>query len=441
MADVVLVIDAGTSSVKAGLLDRNGAVLARSTRRYSYSMPAPHAVELDFAILWTQAEAATRDLTSAGHAIRAVGLSVLCPGLVPLSETGTPLRPAIIHMDRRSVVCARAALRTIGRDRFLNVAANLPFPGGISLTSALWVKSKEPEIYRQARCFGHTNTFLARRLTGAWGMDPTNASFTGFYNTLQASGWNVELIKELGFDADRLPPIVDSSAVIGLVLPDAAERTGLPVGVPVVMGAADTACAALGAGVTTEGDILNSTGTVEVMVLATAHPVSSERYLIRTHAIPGMWLIMNILSAGGEAIEWVRRTFYQEMDTEEFFSVHLPRVMAARDGMVRMSPYLSGDRTSFTQRFASYRRIGLQTTRDDFLQATCRATVEEMRKRFRYYEAGWQPSGRIRTTGGGSKALMDLKMRSFPGFLWEEVPDATLRGAARLAWMGLDAGI
>ena len=187
-----------------------------------------------------------------------------------------------------------------------------------------------------------------------------------------------------------------------------------------------------------EGDILNSTGTVEVMVLATAYPVPSDRYLVRTHAVPGMWLIMNILSAGGEAVEWVRRTFYREIDREEFFSVHLPRAIAAGDCGVRMSPYLSGDRTSFTQRFASYRHIGLGNTRDDFLQATCRATVDEMKRRFRHYEVGWRPNGRIRTTGGGSQALMDLKIRSFPELLWEEVPDAAIHGAALLAWKGLD---
>jgi xylulokinase len=439
MGDAVLVIDAGTSSVKAGLVDCQGRVLARSVRRYSYTIPAPHAVELDFENLWSRTADAVRELATAGHEIHAIGLSVLCPGLVPLDTDGVPLRPAIIHMDRRSVRCARAALQAVGKDRFLSVAGNLPFPGGISLTSALWVKSEEPEIYRRTRCFGHTNTFLAHRLTGAWGMDPSNASFTGLYNTLDASGWNAALVTDLGLETDRLPPIVDSAAVVGVVLPDVAARTGLPVGVPVVMGAADTACAALGADVITEGDILNSTGTVEVMVLATAHPVASERYLVRAHAIPGMWLIMNILSAGGEAVEWVRRTFYSEMDREEFFSRHLPRVIAAEDGGVRMSPYLSGDRTSFTQRLASYRRIGLGTTRDDFLQATCRATVDEMRKRFRYYEAGWRSSGRIRTTGGGSQALMDLKARCFPGMTWEEVPDATIRGAARLAWKGLGA--
>jgi hypothetical protein len=44
-------------------------------------------------------------------------------------------------------------------------------------------------------------------------------------------------------------------------------------------------------------------------------------------------------------------------------------------------------------------------------------------------------------TGGGAQALLELKVRSFPGLAWEQAPEATLRGAARLAWMGLETGV
>jgi hypothetical protein len=64
-----------------------------------------------------------------------------------------------------------------------------------------------------------------------------------------------------------------------------------------------------------------------------------------------------------------------------------------------------------------------------------------MRRRFRYYEESWRLSGRMRCTGGGAQALLELKVHSFPGLVWEQVPEATLRGAARLAWMGLEAGV
>jgi sugar (pentulose or hexulose) kinase len=441
MTDVVLALDAGTSSVKAALVDRDGGIRGRAARDYSYSIPKPDHVELDFERLWRQTAAAVRELGAGARRAQAIGLSVLCPGLVPLDSEGAALRPAIIHLDRRSPAQAREALRRIGGKRFLASAGNLPFPGGISLTSALWVRDAEPELYRRTRYFGHTNTFLARRLTGRWGMDPSNAAFTGLYRTLTASGWDRELARELGLDPRRWPPVLPSARVVGTVLPAAARELGVASGTPVVMGAGDTACAALGAGATEEGDILNSTGTVEVMVLCTARPRAAERFLVRNHALPGRWLIMNILSTGGEAVDWVRRQFYRELGEREFFEVQLPRALASAPTPVRMQPYLSGDRTSLKQRRASYRGLTLGSTRDDLLQATCQAIVREMRLRFRYYEEGWKLSGRMFCTGGGAQALLELKVRSFPGLAWEQAPEATLRGAARLAWMGLETGV
>jgi xylulokinase len=438
MRDLVFAIDVGTSSAKAGLLDAEGLVLARSSESYAYTTPRPHHVELDFELVWRKLMVVTRRLLADRKSpLRAVGLSVLCPGLVCLAEDGGPLAPALIHLDRRSVREARWALERIGKERFLAVAANLPYPGGVSLTSMLWLREHEPEVYARTRYFGHTNTFLAQRLTGRWGMDPSNASFTGLFKTVEYSDWDRELTRELGLDPERLPPIVASAAVVGQVTEQASRDTGIPAGTPVVMGGGDTACAALGADVVEEGEILNSTGTVEVMQLSTTHPIPSPRYLIRTHVVPDRWLIMNIISAGGEAIEWVRREFYREMSREAFFERHLPEVLLRSTTKVRMAPYLSGDRTSFQQRSASFSGLTLSSTRDDFLLATCQGLVRVMKSRYRHYEKQWKPTGRIRCTGGGVRALLELKKRNFPKVSWEEISDATLKGAARLAWMGM----
>ncbi len=440
MRDLVLAIDIGTSSAKAGLLDEGGLILERSSESYAYANPRPHHVELDFEMVWRKLSVVvSRLLAGRKSPLRAVGLSVLCPGLVCLAEDGTTLGPALIHLDRRSVREARWALERIGQERFLAVAGNLPYPGGISLTSMLWLREHRPEEYARTRYFGHTNTFLAQRLTGQWGMDPSNASFTGLFKTLEYSDWDRELARELGLDPERLPPIVASAAVVGRVTEKASRDTGIPAGTPVVMGGGDTACAALGADVVEEGEILNATGTVEVMQLSTTQPVPSPSYLIRTHVVPGRWLIMNIISTGGEAIEWVRREFFREMSREAFFERHLPEVLERSSSQVRMSPYLSGDRTSFRQRRASFSGLTLSATRDDFLLATCQALVGVMKSRYRHYERQWQPTGLIRCTGGGMRALLELKKRHFPKVRWEEVSDATLRGAARLAWMGCAA--
>jgi len=66
-----------------------------------------------------------------------------------MDESGNPLYPSIIHWDRRSIKQARKALALIGKERFLRLAGNLPYPGGISLTGLLWLKERETAISRR----------------------------------------------------------------------------------------------------------------------------------------------------------------------------------------------------------------------------------------------------------------------------------------------------
>ena len=72
---------------------------------------------------------------------------------------GYPLRPIILHLDRRSYRQAQWALRKVGEETFLNIAGNLPVPGGISVTSLLWIRDHEPEIYKK-KCLLWTRRHL-----------------------------------------------------------------------------------------------------------------------------------------------------------------------------------------------------------------------------------------------------------------------------------------
>jgi len=435
--DVVLVIDAGTSSVKLALVDYNGNIIHKVIKGYTYSIPCENHVEFNFEILWSKIIEGLKKLPLDSYSINAIGLSVLCPGLVPIDKNGTPLRPSIIHLDRRSIEEAKKAMNKIGSDRFLSISANLPYPGGISLTSILWIKNHEPDIYKKTFIFGHTNTFLLKKFTDEFCIDPTNASFTGLYNTIKETGWDFDIITDLGIDYNKLPPVFACGEIAGKVSNKVAKITGLPSGTPVVTGAGDTACAALGAGVVEEGEILNSTGTVELMVLATRKPIPSKNYLIRTHAIPHRWLIMNIIPTGGEAVEWIRNQFYKDLNKQAFYNQYISEILNNNFTRVKLRPYFSGDRTSFRQKKAVFSGLTLSSTRDDLLRATCNAIVSEIKRRFKYYNENWKPSRTIKFTGGGIKPLLELKIKNFSQFYWQEVKDATILGAAKLAMMGI----
>jgi sugar (pentulose or hexulose) kinase len=314
--DCILAIDVGTQSLRACIIDPQLSVLERQQVHYTPQVISRDKVEIDAEILWDALVLACSKLKLKNR-VSIVTLSTLCPSLVPMDAAGRPLRPIILHLDRRSYRQAQWALRKVGEEKFLSIAGNLPIPGGISLTSLLWIRDHEPEIYfQQGGCFGHAVTFFLKRLTDRFLIDPSNASFTGLYDTVGYGDWDQRLYEPLEIERYKLPEVVMSTALAGELIDAAAHQLGLPKNIPVNIGANDTTCATVGAGVTHNGDIMNTSGTVEILVLCLTKPIVSRNHLLRTHAYPGRWLAMRTVGAGGASLEWFRNNFCKEMTKE-----------------------------------------------------------------------------------------------------------------------------
>jgi len=437
-----LAIDAGTSSIKAGIVDESNNLIKQNSLGYSYIVSGEDKVEADFDILFDKLLEVLKPLRGDFRGLEGIGFSVLCPGLVPMDREGRPLCNAILHLDRRSCKEAKWALAAVGEKQFLEKTGNLPFPGGISATSVLWIKNNCSDIYKKTHIFGHTNTFLAKKITGCFGIDPTNASFTGLYDTINYSQWSADLISSLGLDKNKLPPIIPSEGMVGKVSRRISGLTGIRQGTPVIMGAADTACAALGAGAVNAGDILNSTGTVEVIVMCTDRPFYDKKLLLRTHPLKNKWLSMYIVGAGGLSIEWFRRQFCREMDYSYFYDNYLPAALEGMDGpdCAVFRPYLAGDRLSFSQKKGSFSSLTLNTSREDMLVALVKGIMNPMLEGLKKFKTLYNSPNPIYYTGKGSDVLYSLKKKQFyPYRLKLTIPNVTLLGAAKLVKAGVKA--
>jgi len=355
-----------------------------------------------------------------------------------MDESGNFLYPSIIHWDRRSVVQARKALSLIGKERFLQLSGNLPYPGGISLTSLLWIKDEESQIFKKAFKFGHMNTFFIKRLTGNWGIDPTNASLTGLYNTVAYSDWIEEFVREFEIPLEKLPPVIPCLEIVGSVTEEVACATGIQSGTPVLMGSNDTSSAALGAGVLENGQILNITGSGELIAICLNRPLPDEKYYLRTHPLPNRWLMFD-LTTSGFALEWFRSQFCKELDEKEFYESYLEKVLREKKrSSVKFHPHLAGDRTSLIQKKASFTGLTLSTSRDDCLYAVMEAisgrtekTLNEMAKRIELDKV-------ISLTGGGAnEVLLSYKRSRFPDFDIVVKEDCALHGCAYMARLKL----
>ena len=161
----ILAIDVGTQSLRACVMDAELSIIERHQVHYTPAVKSRNRVEIDAEILWDALVQACRKLKDK-NTVRAITLSTLCPSLLPMNGAGKPLHPIILHLDRRSYHQAKWALDRVEEDTFLNIAGNLPVPGGISVTSILWLRDNEPELYhRKDVCFGHAVTFFLKRLT------------------------------------------------------------------------------------------------------------------------------------------------------------------------------------------------------------------------------------------------------------------------------------
>ena len=321
--DSILAIDVGTQSLRACVIDPELSELEKQQVPYTPQVISRDKIEIDAEILWDALVQACSKLKFRDR-VKVITFSTLCPSLLAMDVNGDPLRPIILHLDRRSCGQAQWALKKVGEEKFLNIAGNLPIPGGISATSLLWIRDHELEIYsKKDVCFGHAVTFFMKRLTNRFLIDPSNASFTGLYDTVGYGDWDERLYGPLEIERSKLPDLLMSTSVAGELIDKAAMVLGLPRNIPVNIGANDTTCATVGAGVTEAGDIMNTSGTVEILVLCLDKPIVSRNHLLRTHAYPGRWMAMRTVGAGGASLEWFRANFCQEMTKEAFYSEYL----------------------------------------------------------------------------------------------------------------------
>ena len=115
---MLLGLDLGTGSVKALLLSPEGEVVAQASAPYEVLSPKPGYAETSPEVWWTATVAAVR-AACAGHAadVTAIGLSGQMHGVVLLSGTGAPLRPAVLWPDTRASSVLERYREHVGDDR------------------------------------------------------------------------------------------------------------------------------------------------------------------------------------------------------------------------------------------------------------------------------------------------------------------------------------
>jgi xylulokinase len=227
--------------------------------------------------------------------------------VVPVDGTGRPLGRCIIWMDRRSAAETEALVRAFGRERLHQVTGLVP-DTEFTASKLLWLRAHEPGLTQAARLYVQPRDYLYIRLTGAPATDYTLASRTMLFDLTRRDWWP-EGCAFVGITPQVFPPIYSSTAAPHQVIQEAADSLGIPPGVPVALGAGDRPCEVLGSGAR-PGWVMASTGTttnVSAPIRGRPQAIDS-RVMCSAHAVEGMTILEQGMSASGAILRWFRGT-------------------------------------------------------------------------------------------------------------------------------------
>jgi xylulokinase len=385
MTEVLLGIDLGTSGAKAGLYTPEGALLGLGrSAAYGMSSPRPGWSESDPEGWWLAVReslgGACRAAGVGPEAVAAVGLSVFFPAVVTLSDSGRPLRPAILYNDQRSLEQAAAVEASFAPGEYRRLSGNGASPGTCAATSIRWLMESEPELYQSADLVGFANTFLTHRLTGARATDFTHSGLSGLIDIRRLDRWDGGICSRLGVDRAKLPDIVPAGEVVGRVTRRAAAETGLLEGTSVVCGTGDAPCGSFGAGSILPGTVAYVAGSTDCVTMPLTEPLVDHPWLTMGWIKPGLWLGIGTMTSAGMAVEWFAERFYPGTAEERLRSM-TAEAEAAEPADLLFLPYLQGERTPVWDPMARglFTGLALSTTRGQMARAVFEGTAFGLR--------------------------------------------------------------
>jgi xylulokinase len=365
----IIGIDIGTSGIKVGAMNKKGVLRYLEYQQYSLLYPEMGLVEIGLEDVWLKTKALLlkvwQQVEKVGK-VDAISLSTFCNSSVFLTENGEPLYQGITYLDQRSKAESDWIKSTIGEDLILKVTKNRIEPGMYTVTTLLWFKNHCPEAYEKTYKWGNLSTYILHKLTGNFVMDWTQSSYSGMYD-LEKYEWSPTIYEKAGIDREKLPEVVAPSSIVGELILHEEPFTH----VPVIAGAADTACStmALGIGV---NEMFESVGTSNVLTVCTDHPDALDvRFMNRCHLMKNRWLSHGAMSFPGAAVQWFYEQFLKPEGYSKAILSELPQMSTPGAGGVFFLPYMQGERTPIWDGAARgvFAGIHLNTTKADMYRA------------------------------------------------------------------------
>lgn len=310
----IIALDQGTTSTRAVLFDKSGAIVSSYGREIEQFYPAPGLVEHDAEeLFFSSLRAVQRAMELAGASasdIAALGITNQREtAIVWEKKTGRPVCNAIVWQCRRTAGRCRQ-LEELGlTDTIRKKTGLIPDPY-FSATKLEWILKNVPGARQRAErgelLFGTVDAWLVWRLTGGtvFATDYTNASRTMLFN-IHTLEWDDELLELFGVPRCMLPEVLPCGGDFGVT-----EHGFFGGGIPIRGVAGDQQAALFGHLCLNEGEAKNTYGTGCFLLMNAGKRACTESGLLTTLAacVDGRpnYALEGSVFIGGAAVQWLR---------------------------------------------------------------------------------------------------------------------------------------
>jgi gluconokinase len=436
---VIIGLDVGTTATKAVLFGVGTGRRHTALREYPLLAPQPGWQVQDpeairVAVVEALAECAAA--AAGGASVIGIAVSTAMHALIGLDAEVSPLTSLITWADARSVDEARG-LRASDVAAELYRASGTPIHPMTPLTKLMWFSRREPVLTSRVRWWAGLKDYVVGILTGTVATELSSASGTAMLD-LATRDWNPRAVELAGVRAEQLPPILPTTASLGLE-PALAAAVGLPAGLPVVVGAGDGPLGNVGTGAMAPGVAGLSLGTSGAVRMVVPRPMLDPAGRLFCYALTeSQWIVGGAISTGGVVVRWAGDVFGHGLSDAEHPDAELLALAEAvppgSDGLL-MLPYLLAERAPLwdPDLAGAYLGIRMGHTRGHFVRAAVEgvalqlSTIVEALDRI-------EPVRAVRATGGVFRSV--LWRRVLAGALGRPV---TVTGGAEGSALGVAA--
>ena len=460
---LLLSLDVGTTSVKAGLFRPDGLCLASALQEYRLLSNSADEAELEPQTYWQAACQTIRAaLAQAGaNPGEVVGLTVSSQGetTIVLDKNGQPLRNALVWLDNRASVQAEKLKTALGYEVYERTGIPDVVPTWTAC-KVLWIKENEPQVFARAYKFLLVQDYLIYRMTGRFVTDGSISCTTLFYDIIGQCWWP-KALAAVGIDEKQLASIQAPGSLAGSLTEAAAAELGLTTRTTVVCGGMDQSVGAIGAGNIGVGVISETTGAALAVQASIEDPMidRSCQTPVYVHSVPGKYLFVPVCPTAGMAFKWFKDQFGEAETVQaerdgvsayDLLNRLAEAVPAGSDGLI-MLPHLMGAFSPESNQAARgvFSGFTLHHTRGHFVRAIQEGVAFMLRSNLELIERSGVCISEVRTTGGGSRGHLwnqikaDVCNRPFVTLVNEDtalVGDAILAGVACGVFSSIEEG-